>query len=344
MRLVHTTIILFAMFCISWSCYAANQKYSTCELLSAIIQLGSASPKGDPKDYDAIYGAQPPELIARLKQAELAALAAFAKANETRSDPTRRHSLSSSFQIAWVKYLRQKMQPVLIGTEENPVPLKKLSGMGQVYELNYDGKRRVFRGIYDAIDTVEALEVRNSVAGSLLNDYFELSVVPKNAPAIVNGQVGVIRDYIEGWNFHKSTAIRFESALAKALREKKISAASFDNASALMFLISNEDVTAPNILVDRDSQVRIVDLGVSFYGHEMPQELHTTSVFDAYPMGFFLPRRYSKKFVKKLKELDREKIEGMLLDHLSNDEIGTLLFNREIMLQDVALNPDIAKN
>lgn len=167
-----------------------------------------------------------------------------------------------------------------------------------------------------------------------LNSTMELKTSLTSRLAFVNGQQGVLSEWVEGRELENATAADID----RMLTENEIDETSFSDASAFEWLVNHSRCATSRFVVTPQKQIVVV----SRSGGCLNCSTNAPPEGDQFYLGWTLPKRYSRRFIAKLKEIDREKLSFSIQLDLGTAESAALLFRREVILKDVELRGEAA--
>jgi hypothetical protein len=140
-----------------------------------------------------------------------------------------------------------------------------------------------------------------------------LDVAPRSRIVRIGDQLGVASEFVEG-------VPRVSSRMG--------SASSVDELAAFEYLLGNGDAHGNNIRIDSGGHARSFDHAMAF----MPY-LATDSGVLARNLGSVPPQTYSPRVLAALRGLTRETLVREIGQFVTEAQIDTLLFRRDLMLR-----------
>ncbi len=168
------------------------------------------------------------------------------------------------------------------------------------------------------------------IAAYELDKYLGTNMVPPTVAKRFKGSLGSAQLWLDVW-------IDFEQMTAQGLtppgnrvdnfNKRVYLQRAFDN------LIANEDRHLRNILLTEDWKMILIDHSRSFRFSKKHQK---SLIFtERHREGPKLMKRLPKEFIEKVKSLDLEKMNELVGEWLTEDEIAAVLVRKELILEEV---------
>jgi hypothetical protein len=181
------------------------------------------------------------------------------------------------------------------------------------------------------------------MAASKVEAHFGFDIYPDYTPQIINGKTYVVTPFARGETVGPKRGANAASTYLKALEDGSLKQESYWLAQGFSFLLGDKDSDPTNTLKRPDGSVLLVDPGQALYfGADAAASDLSYNVFDHTPFGLTVPYKYSRKFISKLKEMDHDSWEDLLIDEALGEEIQLIMYRQRLMLLDAATRGESA--
>jgi len=245
--------------------------------------------------------------------------------------PIRRAAKDAEFEAQW-----PKTNPISVadyGSEASPIPAREVKVGTRIagYDISSGGKDYFFRPIRRTSTELDQLEVRKRYAADRVNELLGIEASSKSWWGTLNGQLGLVSERVYG---EKNEGRHEGKLIAKLLKEGKLDGRSLSEAMAFTFLILDPDGTIQNARVDEEKKIKTFDHNMAF-NNIFPNNDGESRKISA--LGRTLPQKYTRRFIEGIERLTPEVVIRELGDYLTVNERDSLLFQREVILQDIRL-------
>lgn len=210
---------------------------------------------------------------------------------------------------------RQDLSDVRSGSDAVQAVLLNSYELGIFRPATLDPEKNVFFSL-------APMRVRKVWAGAHLAQLLGVEIVAKSQAIKIGSELGIWSEFIpnalkEPRDFRKDPRV--------------------SDALAFEFLVGQYDVVADNYrLQEKHGGLRLVDHDLAFW-HLIPVPASSSKEDEIPIVGRVLPDQYSVEFISGLRALTPDRIQSEFSKHLSPGEIQSLIFRREVILEDYQL-------
>ncbi len=317
----------------------------SCARMHIMLEWYLPAKKLDEASYKKLYGMQPMEWLTYMTNLDAELNQSFPEYGEDENflsysyiDEASKEEIS----MQWAEDIEKiALTRPAIGSKTSPIKMKKLSD--DVFSFLSEGKKYIARNVDTKTDIYALTQGRAAMVASKVEEHFGFDIYPNFQPQKINGRTYLLTDFAKGETVGLKRSTNAASTYLKALEDGSLKKETYWLGQGFSFLLGDKDSDSTNAIKRPDGRMLLVDPGQALsFGADAYASDRSQNAFDYTPFGLVLPYRYSRKFIEKLEEMDRDSWEDALIDEALDEEISMIMYRQRLILLDIAARGEAA--